>query len=90
MLRSCAMPNTRSAAKRVRADVDRRQRNLKVISELRTLTRKFQKLVKEGQKGPAGELYRALAKKFDMAASKEVIHRNTASRKKARLARSCA
>ena len=84
------MPNTRAAAKRVRADAKRRMRNLQVISELKSLTRKFQKLTKEGQKEPAGALYRTIAKRLDQAAKRQIIHRNTASRKKARLARYCA
>ena len=80
------MPNTRSAAKRERADKKRRQRNLRFESELKSLTRKFQKLIADGS-AEAKDFYRTLTKRLDQAASKKLIHRNTASRRKSRLAR---
>ncbi len=83
------MPNIRAAAKRVRADRKRRFRNLGVQSELKTLTRRFLLAVQE--KAPQVKtLYRTLAKRWDQAASKGIVHRNTASRKKSRLARQLA
>ena len=81
------MPNIRSAAKRVRADAKRRQRNQNFESELKSLTKKFHKLVKEGQKDQAKSLYPSIVKRLDQAATKKIIHKNTASRNKSRLAR---
>ena len=90
MLGLTAMPITRSAAKRMRADRKRRQRNLEVVSQLKTLNRKFQKFLKEGLGQEARDLFRTIVKRLDQAASKQILHRNTASRKQARLARQLA
>ncbi|MBI3322102.1 MAG: 30S ribosomal protein S20 [Candidatus Omnitrophica bacterium] len=81
------MPNTRSAAKRTRADAKRRLRNLDMKSELKTLMRRFRELLQAGKKTEAQEAYRQLSRRLDQAASRDVLHRNTASRKKSRLAR---
>lgn len=86
MILSAAMPNTRSAAKRVRADAHRRLRNLEVRSELKTLIRKFREALRAGGEG-AQTAYRHLVKRLDQAARRNIIHRNTASRRKSRLAR---
>ncbi len=87
MLRSTAMPNIRAAEKRMRADRKRRERNLDFASELKTLSRKFQVVLASKQVQQAQELFRTFTKRLDQAASKGIIHRNTASRKKSRLAR---
>ncbi len=81
------MPNIRAAAKRQRADRARHHRNLYFSSELKTLERNFQKTVREGSPSEVQTLYRLLTKKVDQAAGKKILHRNTASRTKARLAR---
>ena len=87
MLISAPMPNTRSAAKRVRSDAQRHQRNLKAQSELKTLTKKFLQAVQTGNASQARTAYQALAKRLDQAAGKNILHRKTASRKKSRLGR---
>ncbi len=87
MLGSVAMPNIRSAEKRVRADRKRRERNLDFASELKTFSRKFQAVLGSKDSKKAQELFRAFTKRLDQAATKGIIHRNTASRKKSRLAR---
>lgn len=74
----------------MRADQKRRERNLDFASELKTLTKKFRESVKNGEGPKTRELFRTLVKRLDQAASKKIIHRNTASRKQGRLARSLA
>ena len=81
------MPITRSAAKRVRADRKRRERNLGFKSELKTLTRKFQKLLREGARPQAQEIFTLLVKRWSQAKAKRIVHRNTASRTISRLSR---
>ena len=81
------MPNIRAAAKRVRADKKRHLTNLTFKSELKTFDRKFRQALKSGQ---AKEIFALYAKRLDQAASKKLIHRNAASRKKSRLARQLA
>lgn len=81
------MPNTRAAAKRTRADAKLRLWNLNSKSELKTLTKRFLGAVQGGQADQARTLYPLVEKRLDQAAQQGVIHRNTASRKKSRLAR---
>lgn len=81
------MPNTRSAAKRTRADAKRRQWNLRVKSELKTLTKRFLGAAQGGPADPTRTLYPLLAARLDQAAQQGIIHRKTASRKKSRLAK---
>ena len=70
----------------MRADAKRCQRNLMVKSELKTLTRKLLSQIQEG-KGEAVQTYQRLSKRLDQAAQRNIMHRNTASRKKSRLGR---
>ena len=56
-------------------------------SELKTLMRRFRELLQAGKKSEAQEFYRLLSRRLDQAASRDVLHKNTASRKKSRLAR---
>jgi small subunit ribosomal protein S20 len=58
-----------------------------VTSELKTLVRHLRELVQAGKKGEAQEFYRLLSRRLDQAASRGVLHKNTASRKKSRLAK---
>ena len=80
------MPNIHSAVKRVRADKKRRLHNLEIKSGLKTLTKQFLSSLKPGDGDKAKELYRNLVKRMDQAASKGLLHKNTASRKKSRYA----
>ena len=71
----------------MRADRKRHLRNLEINSALKTLTRNFIKLAKEGQADQARSALGILTKRLDQAANKKTIHRNTASRLKSRLSR---
>lgn len=71
----------------MRADVHRHERNVGVQSELKTLIRKFREALRSGNKEGIQASYRMLVKRLDQATKRDVIHRNTASRRKARLAR---
>ena len=80
------MPNIRAAAKRVRADVKRRERNLEAKSKLKTLVSQFNRSVEEKAADKAKKLYPLLTRLLDQSTRKGILHRNTASRKKSRLA----
>ena len=69
----------------MRADAVRRQRNLRAASELKTLVKRFEAALQARQRPQAQEALRLLTKKLDIASQKGLIHRNRASRKKARL-----
>ena len=81
------MANIKSQIKRIRTNEKRRQRNLAVKSELKTLVRKTREAVEAGDNEAAIEALRVASRKLDKAVSKGVIHRNQAANRKSKLAR---
>lgn len=81
------MANIKSQIKRIRTNEKRRQRNLAVKSELKTLVRRTREAVEAGDKEAAIEALRVASRKLDKAVSKGVIHRNQAANRKSKLAR---
>lgn len=79
------MPNTKSAKKRLRQNVVRRERNRAVKREVRTRCKKVLMAIDGGQVTEANELFREATKCLDQAAAKGVIHKNAAARSKSRL-----
>ncbi len=79
------MANLKAALKSIRQDKKRHLKNNQVVSELRTLTKKYLSLVSGGTKQEAGQFLSGLVKRIDMAATKKVMHPNAAARKKSRL-----
>lgn len=84
------MPNTKSAAKAMRQSVRRREFNLKVKNSVKQSVKEVRRLIKEGKKSEAAFAMRKAMSALDKAAKKGVLHKNSASRKKARLAKSIA
>ncbi len=80
------MANTKSAKKSIKVNERRRLRNQSVRSAVKTAVRKAQEAVKGGAATVAPALQGACSI-IDKAASKGIMHRNTAARKKSRLAR---
>jgi small subunit ribosomal protein S20 len=76
--------NIKSQIKRNRQTVKRTERNKAVRSELKTRTKAAETAVGEGAEN-AAELTRLAAKRIDKAATKGVIHKNAAARRKSRL-----
>jgi len=79
------MPNSKSAKKRLRQNVTRRDRNRSVKSDLRTQLRKVKAAVAAGDVAAAEAGYVLVAKKLDRAGGSNIMHANTASRTKSRL-----
>ncbi len=78
------MPNIKSAIKRVKTASEANAQNAQVKSAMRTAIKKADAaLVAEDEN--AKELVNAAIKSLDKAASKGLIHKNAASRQKARL-----
>ena len=75
----------RSAEKRERQNVKRRMHNRMIKSSVRTQIKKFDAAVVAGDKEAAKDAMALSFKLLDSAASKGVLHRNTASRKKSRI-----
>jgi len=80
------MPNKHAALKQIRKDRKRQQRNQAIRSELRTLTKQLLALLSGQKLAEAKAFINVVVKKYDRAASQGVVHRNTASRYKSRLA----
>lgn len=80
------MPNIKSAIKRVKVTEKKNLRNRMVKSAMKTSVKKFDVAVAKDPTA-AASLLGATSGAIDKAASKGVIHKNAANRKKARLAR---
>ena len=75
-----------SAAKRFRQSEKRRIRNKAVRSEVRTSAKRVLAAVEKKDGTEAEQAFRAYVKLIDSAAQKGVYHKNTAGRKKSRMA----
>lgn len=80
------MPNIKSAMKRVKVNAKKNLRNRMVKSSTKTALKKFDVTLKADPAAAKEGLNTAFSA-VDRAASKGVIHKNAANRKKARLAR---
>jgi small subunit ribosomal protein S20 len=74
------MANTKSATKRARQTVKRSLRNRSVVTRLRTMQKQVHSTA-----APSADQIRAVISAIDKAAKRGVIHRNAATRRKARL-----
>ena len=81
------MPNTAAAKKALRQSITRRARNRSARSALRNLIKKFREAAAGDDRAAADEALRLVTKKLDQAASKNLLHKKTASRVKSRLAK---
>jgi small subunit ribosomal protein S20 len=84
------MPNTKSAAKAMRQAERRRTTNLATKNKVKSATKKVKKLITGNSKNEAMQALRDAMAALDKAAKKGVIHKNTANRKKSRLAKAIA
>lgn len=81
------MANIKSQIKRNRQNEARHERNKAVRSELKTRVKKTVAAIEAGEGEQAAELYRSAQRRIDMAASKGVLSKKTAARRKSRLAK---
>ena len=81
------MPNRKSGLKELRKTYTRRMQNMDIKTDLHKTLKKFMTAVNDKKKTDAQALYKTLAKKFDKAAKKNILHKNTASRRKSRFSR---
>ena len=80
------MANTKSADKRAREAIERRERNVAHRSKVRSAVRKVVVAIQAGNKAEAAAALKAAAPVIDAMARKGIIHRNKAARHKSRLA----
>lgn len=81
------MPNIKSAIKRVKTNEKRRLRNASQKSALRTAVKSFENAAETSNVEVAKDTLANALKKLDKAVTKGLIHKNTANRKKSRLAK---
>lgn len=81
------MANTKAAKKRTRQSLERRARNVHVKATVRGGMRNFLDACAAADLGKAGDALRQAVRLIDKAVSKGVLHRNTAARRKSRLAK---
>ena len=81
------MPNIRQQKKRVRTAARERLENLRYRSTIKTMARRLEQAVADGDGKRAASEHRDLVRTIDRAAARRALHKNTAARKKAQAAR---
>lgn len=82
------MPTIKSSKKRVTQSLKRQARNYNTRTAMKKAIRRVEDTVKSGEKKSAEAALTAAYKIIDTATKKNVIQKNTASRRKSKLARS--
>ena len=81
------MPNIKQQKKRVRTAARERLENLRYRSTVKTLTRRLQTAVADGDADRVRAAHLELQRWIDRAAAQGALHKNAAARKKAQAAR---
>jgi small subunit ribosomal protein S20 len=79
------LANTRSAKKRIRQNVKRRMRNKYYRTRARSEVKSARQVIQDGERDSAVEAVHQAVSALDQAASKGVIHKKNAARRKSRL-----
>ena len=81
------MPNIKSSAKRDQIGKVRNARNRARRTALRTILKRFDTVLREGDRDAVLTTYQAAVKTVDRAVTKGIIHKNNAAHKKSRMAK---
>lgn len=81
------MPNTKGAAKAMRQSRRRNAINTRTKFKFKSAVKNTRTLIKEGSATEAAESLKKAMSTLDKAVKKDVLHKNTADRKKSRLAK---
>jgi small subunit ribosomal protein S20 len=81
------MANIKQQKKRVRTQGRERLENLRYRSTIKTLTKRLETAVRDGDGERVATEHRELVRTIDRAVSRGALHRNTAARKKSQAAR---
>lgn len=84
------MPIIKSAKKRAKQTIVRQKRNYNVRTAVKKAIRVVEEAVKGGKKAEAEKALSAAYKVIDTADKKNILQKNTAARRKAKLAKSVA
>ena len=80
------MANIKSAQKRVKVIQSKTAVNRTLKSSLKTSIKKAKAVIAQGEPASSADVFRVVQGDIDRAAAKGIIHRNTAARRKSRLA----
>ena len=80
------MANIKSARKRAKQAVERREHNMSLRTEVRTAIKNVKKALAAGNKDNAAKALRESQRVIDRIVAKGVLHRNAGDRHKSRLA----
>ena len=81
------MPNIRQQKKRVRTAAKQRLENLHYRSTAKTLAKRLEGAVRDGDENRIAAEHRELVRLLDRAVARGALHRNTAARRKSQAAR---
>ena len=81
------MPNLKQQKRRVEIAARQRLENLRYRSTAKTIFRRLERAVEDGDKARAAEEHGALVRLLDRAAARRAIHPNKAARKKSQAER---
>ncbi|MDO8303299.1 MAG: 30S ribosomal protein S20 [Sedimentisphaerales bacterium] len=81
------MAHSLSAQKRVRQNTKKKVVNRARKSEVKTSIKRLEDVIKTADAATAQEQLKAVSRKLDKVASTSTMHKNTAARKKSRLAK---
>lgn len=81
------MANLESSKKRIKTNIKRQQKNVSVKTAIKTAVKKVEQAIAEGDLGTAQASFSEVVSALDSAATKGIIKKNSASRKKSRLAK---
>lgn len=79
------MANIKSAKKRAKQAVRRRERNVELRSRFRTAVKKVLKATQQGDKDAAQTLFKAAVPEIDKMVTKGILKKNRAANYKSRL-----
>lgn len=79
------MPTTRSAYRQLKKSRKRASRNKRIRSEIKTRIKKFKELLVQNKIEEAQRYFQIIEKRLMQAGSKNIIHKNKASRQISRL-----
>jgi len=81
------MANIKQQKKRVSTASRQRLENLRYRSTIKTLAKRLERAVEDGDAEQVASEHRELVRTIDRAVARGALHRNTASRKKSQAAR---
>ena len=80
------MANTKSARKRARQALERREHNVSLRTRVRSAIKDVKKALANGNKEAAAQSLRSTQSVIDRVVAKGILHRNAGDRHKSRLA----